>query len=104
MWLTFVEGVDRAIWKFEVGKKVETFETYCSIDGQKVPGEIVLQAPDGSDAARLRLFVSPVGAKRGERMGIFRVEGELLTLNLGRSKPADFDAVGELKMTLRRVK
>jgi len=83
---------------------VETFETYCSIDGQKVPGEIVLQAPDGSDAARLRLFVSPVGAKRGERMGIFRIEGELLTLNLGRSKPADFDAVGELKMTLRRVK
>jgi len=89
MRITFAQG--KATWDFDMGKSRKAFDGFCNIDPDGQSGWIELGEPESKDPARVAL-------------GIYKVDGDTLKINMGKERPGDFDQPALTKLTFKRVK
>jgi uncharacterized protein (TIGR03067 family) len=89
MWVTFAEG--KATWNFETADGRRAYDGYCRIDPDGHTGWIDLGEPQSQDPTRVAL-------------GIYRIDGKTLYINMGDTRPSDFDQPALAKLKLKRVR
>ena len=89
MRITFAEG--KAIWDFNTKKGWQSFDGLCRIDPGGKSGCIDLGQPKSEDPLRVAL-------------GIYKINGDSLQINMGKDRPSDFDQPTLTKLKFKRVR
>lgn len=88
MSLTFSPN-EEMTWRFNTSEGVETYEETYRIDASVTPKQIDLMQPGVSGTGETAL-------------GIYKIEGERLTITMGAQRPKDFTETTMARMVLRR--